>query len=160
MSFSGQSISRRTVAGLLVLGLFALSAQPVLAQGRAVELHGLNGGKLTEAALQSGVSIVVVWASWSPRCRDIVDRLNALDGRWGAQASVVSVNFQEERPAIEQFLAGQNLKVPVFIDGRGAFAKQYAVTTLPGLLIYKDGEVAYRGKLPNDTDALIGRILG
>lgn len=144
----------------LVAGALLLAARPAATQGSAVRLPGMSGGELTEEVLLSRDSVVIVWASWSPRCRDVVERINAIDSRWGSQARVVSVNFQEERPAIEQFLAGKGLKAPVFLDARGAFAKQHAVTTLPGLLIYKGGEVAYSGKLPADADALIGRTLG
>jgi len=138
----------------------ALLAQPVSAQGRALQLTGLDGGKLDESELLKGVSIVVVWASWSPRCRDIVERVAAIERRWGKQARVVMVDFQEERPAIQSFLSGKSVAVPVFLDPSGAFSKKHAVTTLPGLLIYKDGQVAYRGKLPSDADSLIGEILG
>jgi len=145
---------------LALLAVLALGASPATSQGRAVRLHGLRGGELTEEALQRGVSIVVVWASWSPRSRDIVPRVNALENKWGGQARVVSVNFQEDRAAIGSFLSDKNLATPVLMDENGAFAKRHAVTTLPGLLIYKDGQVAYRGKLPKDADALIGRILG
>jgi hypothetical protein len=34
------------------------------------------------------------------------------------------------------------------------------VTNLPGLLVFKDGEAAYRGKLPDDPDQVISQILG
>ena len=159
-----RSVTVRSAVGLLalilVVGIVALAPYRAAAQQRAGALPGLGSGQLSEADLTSRDTLVVVWTSWSPRCRDIVDRINALDERWGSQVRVVSVNFQEQRPAIERFLAGQRLEAPVFLDVRGDFAKRHAVTTLPGLLIYRDGEVGYSGKLPNDADTLIGRILG
>ncbi|MGH9360780.1 MAG: TlpA family protein disulfide reductase, partial [Thermoanaerobaculia bacterium] len=72
---------------------------------------------------------------------------------------VVTVNFQEDRGAIEAFLAGKQLAVPVFLDPDGAFSKQYTVATLPGLLILKNGQVAFRGKLPDDPDSVIASAL-
>jgi hypothetical protein len=51
------------------------------------------------------------------------------------------------------------LGTPVFLDADGAFSKTYAVTNLPGLLVFKDGKVAYRGKLPEDPDVVIGEVL-
>jgi hypothetical protein len=77
----------------------------------------------------------------------------------GSKAKVVTVNFQEERRAIEGFLAGKDLKAPVFLDGDGAFARKYNVATLPGLLVIKDGHVAYRGKLPEDPNRVIAKFL-
>jgi len=70
------------------------------------------------------------------------------------------VNFQEDRTAVESFLAGKDLGAAVFLDPDGAFSKKYAMATLPGLLIIKDGQVVYRGKLPDDPDRVIGEFLG
>ena len=143
------------VAATLVAGL---AAAPAAAQG--LRLQGLGGEELRESDLASQPTVVVVWASWSPRGRDVVQRVKALVGRWGGRARVITVNFQEDRATVEKFLAGQNLGAPVFLDGDGAFAKKYAVTNLPGLVVFKDGDAAYRGKLPDDADAVIVPILG
>jgi thiol-disulfide isomerase/thioredoxin len=132
-------------------------AQPAAAQ--AVSLTGLGGERLAESDLAQGTAIVVVWASWSPKSRDIVARVNPLSQRWGSRARVVTVNFQEDRRAVEGFLSGKGLAVPVFLDADGAFSKKYAVATLPGLLVLKDGQVAFRGKLPDDPDPVIAGIL-
>ena len=122
-------------------------------------MAGLGGGELTESDLARGRTIVVVWASWSPRCRDIVERVNPIAERWGGKARVVTVNFQEERAAVEAFLDGKALQAPVFLDGDGAFSKRNAVTTLPGLLVYVDGRVAYSGRLPEDPDRVLSQTL-
>jgi len=135
----------------------ALLAMPVLAQN--VDLQGLGGERLAESDLTRGTVIIVVWASWSPRSRDVVARVNPLASRWGGQARVVTVNFQEDRKEVEAFLAGKGLSAPVFLDPDGAFSKKHGVATLPGLLIFKDGQVAYRGKLPDDPDQVIAGLL-
>lgn len=142
----------------MALALLWATAAPLGAQGGS--LRGLRGEQLAESDLTQGTTIIVVWASWSPKSRDIVQRVNPLAQRWGGRARVITVNFQEERGAVEGFLAGKGLSVPVFLDGDGAFSKKYAVATLPGLLILKDGQVAFRGKLPDDPDRVIGEILG
>jgi thiol-disulfide isomerase/thioredoxin len=110
---------------------------------------------LTESDLARGTTIIVVWASWSPRCRDIVERVNPLAERWGGKARVVTVNFQEDRGAVETFLRGKSLRAPVYLDGDGAFSKRHAVTTLPGLLVFVNGRVAYGGRLPEDPDRVL-----
>lgn len=148
----------RAIAGALALLLGLTLAVPVPAQD--FRLPGLRGGQLTEADLAQGATIVVVWASWSPRCRDIVERVNALESRWGSRARVVTVDFQEDRAAVDSFLSGKNLSVPVYLDADGSFSKKHAVTTLPGLLVIRDGNVAYRGKLPDDPSRILTEILG
>jgi mycothiol system anti-sigma-R factor len=151
---------RGAIAVLLatLLGLALLSAPPAAAQD--LTLTGLNGETLREADLDRGAVVVVVWASWSPRGRDVVARVNQLASRWGGSARVITVNFQEDRQTVEGFLAGKNLRVPVYLDPDGRFAKKNAVTNLPGLLVVKDGRTAFRGKLPDDPDSVLAEILG
>ena len=154
-----RSYRRRLLGALAALAVAAvLLAAPALAQG--VRLTSLGGEQLADGDLGQGTTIIVVWASWSPKSRDIVARVNPLAQRWGSRARVLTVNFQEDRGAIEGFLAGKNLAAPVFVDADGAFSKKYAVANLPGLLILKDGNVAFRGKLPDDPDKVIAEILG
>ena len=92
--------------------------------------------------------------------------LPRIKGRWAnaggsaPSARVVTIDFQEDRSTIKGFLSGKNLTVPVYLDSKGVFSKKHAVTTLPGILIYSDGQLAHRGRLPRDANALIGRILG
>lgn len=130
------------------------------AAGQRIVLPGLDGGRLTSADLARGTTILVVWASWSPRCRDVVPRVNAVADKWSGRARVATVVFQEEAEAVRKFLAGKKLKVPVYLDASGSFSKEHAVTTLPGLLIIKDGRDALRGKLPANPDPVIERALG
>jgi len=151
----------RFAAAFALLALATLAAGPAApAAAQGVRLAGLRGEQLGDGELAQGTTIVVFWASWSPRSRDIVDRVNPIAQRWAGRARVITVNYQEERGAVEGFLAGKNLAAPVFLDADGALSKKYAVATLPGLLILKDGNVAYRGKLPEDPDKVIVEILG
>lgn len=143
----------RSIAAALAL----LAALPAAAQD--VRLNCGGGQGLSDADLARGTTIIVVWASWSPRSRDIVERVNPLASRWGGQARVLTVNFQEERGAVDGFLAGKGLSVPVCMDTDGSFSKKYNVATLPGLLVVKDGQVAYRGKLPDNPDGVISGLI-
>ena len=154
----------RVLPAALVLTLaLLLSLTPAVvptAAAQDVRLPGLQGGQLSDADLAQGATIVVVWASWSPKCRDIVQRVNQIDRRWGDRARVVAVNFQEDRPTVRDFLSGQSMSAPVFLDLDGSFSKKNSVTTLPGLLVVRDGSVAYRGRLPDDPGRVIAEILG
>lgn len=144
---------------LLLLALSAAIAMPAPAAAQDFSLQGLGGGRLVAADLVRGTTIFVVWASWSPRSRDVIERINPLAQRWGGQARVVAVSFQENRQAVEGFLSGKNLTAEVFLDEDGSFSKKYSVATLPGLLIVQNGEVKYQGKLPDDPDRVISELL-
>jgi thiol-disulfide isomerase/thioredoxin len=138
---------------LVLAAVVAVSAAPARAQD--FRLPGLNGGQLSAGDLAQGTTILVVWASWSPKCRDIVDRVNAIHRAWGGRARVATVDFQEDRADVAGFLKGKSLSVPVYLDTDGSFSKSKAVTTLPGLLVIRDGKTAYRGRLPDDPDSVL-----
>lgn len=148
----------RLWAALAALALLAAVTVPAGAQ-RGRTLPGLRGGQLSEADLARGATVLVVWASWSPRCRDVVERANQIAEGWGGRARVATVNFQEEPDAVESFLTGKRLAVPVYLDRDGEFSKAHAVTALPGLLVFREGEVVFAGRLPADPDALLRQKL-
>lgn len=139
---------------LLVVG----QAQPTAAQ--LSDLPGLRGGGLRAADLAKGNALLVVWTSWSPRCRDIAERVNALQQQWGGKARVYAVNFNEDRAEVERFLQGKAISVPVVLDADGSFSKRNAITVLPGLIVVQDGKITYAGKLPDAADGLLANLLG
>ena len=145
------------VLTLLACGLLAAAVQAQPAPD--VQLQGLRGERLGDAELAQGTTILIFWTSWSPHSRDIVARVNPLAERWGPRARVLTVNFMEERQAVDGFLSGKGFNSPVFLDPDGAFSRKYAVATLPGLLIIRDGQVVYKGRLPNDPDRVIADFL-
>lgn len=151
---TGFSSRVRLGAVALTLALLSLVAFRGTVRAEAVDLTCLGGGRLTDADLGRGTAIVVVWASWSPRSRGIAERVGALASRWGSRARVVTVNFQEDGPVVERF-AGKGLGAPVCLDPEGTFSHNYKVATLPGLVVLKDGQVVYSGKLPDDPDSVI-----
>lgn len=139
------------------LSVFLLTAS-VAVQAQGIVLSGLQGGELREADLTRGSSILIIFASWSPRGQDVHARANRIASRWGSEARVAMINFQEDRSQVDSFLRGKNLQAPVYLDENGAFSKKYAVTTLPSLLVLQDGRVAFRGPLPENPDQVLGDV--
>ena len=156
---AGRSLAPRLGMAVLALTLALTAGVSEVARAQEISLGCLGGARLNESDLARGTTIIVVWASWSPRSRGIVERVQPLASRWGDRARVLTVNFQEDGAAAERFLAGRSLGAPVCLDPDGAFSRKYNVATLPGLLIVKDGQVAYRGKLPDDAVRVIAGLL-
>jgi thiol-disulfide isomerase/thioredoxin len=151
---------RRMTTAILVAFLALLALSPAVSRAEdAINLSCLDGGRLDAGDLARGTTIVVVWASWSPRSRDIVERVSPLASRWGGRARVVTVDYQEDRPVVERFLAGRSFGAPVCMDPDGAFSRKYNVTTLPGMVVFKDGKVVHHGKLPDDADQVLADLL-
>jgi thiol-disulfide isomerase/thioredoxin len=158
ISIPSPTLRRRLAFLLALLAAALVAAIPAAAQ--EIHLQGLRGEKLSEGDLSRGTTILVFWTSWSPHSRDIVARVNPLSQRWGGKARVMTVSFMEERPAVEGFLAGKGLAVPVFLDSDGAFSRKHAVANLPVLLVIRDGQEVYKGRLPEDPDSVIAELLG
>ena len=151
-----RSRSQRLVAALLLATLLTPLAAGA---AEAPELRSLDGPSLRWNELDEGDWIVVVWAGWSPRCRDIVTRVNRIEERWGKRARVVTINFQEEASAARQFLRGQELRAPVYLDLDAGFSKRQSISHLPGLLVKRGGETTFVGQLPRDAESVIERAL-
>lgn len=145
---------------LVALTVLAM-ASTVSAVGQESELtlHGLDGSKLHESELLKRTTLVVVWASWSPHCRNISEQVAALSREWGGKARIVTLDFEEEPRTVRAFLAKKPIHAPVFLDADGAFSKKYGVTGLPGLVVFKDGRAVYRGRYPDDLAATLGPLL-
>lgn len=146
------------LSGLIALCLLLSTA------AYAKDLPGLDGDILQEDVLEAQPTILIVWTTWSPRCRDVVQRVNAIHQRWAGKALVATVVFQEEPEDIRLFLdrqkaQGNALQASVYLDRDGSFSKENSVTSLPGLIILKRGDPAFRGKLPADPHPLIERTL-
>jgi thiol-disulfide isomerase/thioredoxin len=143
---------------LLVAGLSGVVAGPASSQ-EGLSLPGLSGDRLSERDLQGDV-IIVFFASWSPRCRDIVPRINQIERNWESKARVLAVDFQESAEEVRSFLQGQDVKFEVYLDQDGGFSKKNSITYLPSLLVLDDGTTAFRGKLPASPDSLLRQIFG
>jgi thiol-disulfide isomerase/thioredoxin len=149
------ALGARALAAAPLLLLTALMTAPSPISAQHWRLPGLDGGALTSEEVAQGTTVVVLWAAWSPRCQDIVPRSNRLVGKWGGRARVALVDFQEEPGEVSAFLAGKGAQAPVYLDADGAFAKQYGLANLPGLLVLRDGAVVYSGRYPDDADTII-----
>ena len=148
--------TKRSCATLVLLGLFALSAVP----SAAVDVSGLtflDGSEVGASGLPDN-AILIVFATWSPRCRQIAEKGDAIAKRWGAIAPVFLVDFQEDAETVERFLGSKSSKAAVLLDRRAVFSKAHSITSLPGLLAIKDGKPAFRGKLPADVDSVLRTI--
>lgn len=144
----------KAVALALLLAAAAGAAQ---AQGPSIACA--DGGSLSLAEVEQGTTIAVFWASWSPRSRDVFERINAIAGKWGGQARVVAINYQEDPGEVRRFLAGRKANAPVCFDVDGSFSKKFKVSTLPVLLILKNGSPAGQGRLGDDADSVIAEAI-
>lgn len=91
------------------------------------------------------------WASWCEPCRAEMPSLQALAEREGAQRLVVlAINLKEPAEAIQRFVQGTQLRLPVVPDPQGDMARAWGVSVFPStVLVGADGRVraVVRGEL-------------
>jgi thiol-disulfide isomerase/thioredoxin len=151
---------RRALPLVALLALFAGAVAARLVAQEDWRLAGLDGGALAAGDVAHGSTVLVVFAGWSPHCKEIVGKSNALVDHYGSRARVVLVDFQEEPGEVRGFLQGKGSRAAVYLDADGSFAKDHHVATLPGLVVFKDGAVAFAGRLPDDAERAVGDALG
>jgi thiol-disulfide isomerase/thioredoxin len=150
--------SRPVMIFLLTLLVMGLPLLPAYSQGLEGLVH-LDGSTLEPDALE-GDAIVIFFASWSPRCRNVVAQASSLQQEWGTRAAVFLVSFQESEEEVRAFLDSADVDIEILRDVDGSFSKRHGITTLPSLLVLEGGTVAFRGRLTADASSALRPIFG
>ena len=70
-----------------------------------------------DASIASGISLVDFWASWCGPCRMMGPILDGVAADFAGKASVYKVN----------------------VDDEGELAQQFSISSIPALILFKDG---------------------
>lgn len=124
----------------------------------APRLPGLGGDSFSESDLARGTTVVVLWASWSPKCRAVPAQIATLESSLGG-VRIVSVSYQEDEAAAAAFARQGALRGAIYLDRDGAFARRVGLATLPAFIVYRDGAVLLRGRLGDESASQISAAL-
>jgi cytochrome c biogenesis protein CcmG, thiol:disulfide interchange protein DsbE len=135
------------------LGLLAACAgprssfRPPPLVGKPVEVaaKGLDGRDVKLPARGARVTVVDFWATWCEPCRDQMPFLDQLAGTYRNEGvEVYAVSFDEDRSAIDEYVARTPVAFPVLWDkGGGTLADKLEITRLPTTLLV-DGKGVVR----------------
>ncbi|HEX9241938.1 MAG TPA: TlpA disulfide reductase family protein [Anaeromyxobacter sp.] len=145
----------------------SLQTSPLLGRSVSLEANRLDGREERVPAPRAQATVVDFWATWCEPCRDQLPMLDRLHGELRERrVDVVAISFDEDRAALEEFLARIPVGFPVLWDkGGAALAVKMEITRLPTtVLLDREGVVraVHLGFDRGDADALerdIRRVL-
>jgi thiol-disulfide isomerase/thioredoxin len=110
---------------------------PLLGRSVGFTASRLDGREVPVPASRAAVTVVDFWATWCEPCRDQLPVLDRLPGAFpDDRVVVVGVSFDEDRAALEEFLARIPVGFAVLWDkGGAALAVKMEITRLPTTLV-------------------------
>jgi len=155
---------------LLVATMFSLPAEGKAVVGAMfpeIQLKHLNKpDRFSSSRLRGKVTLVDIWASDCPPCRESLPALNELYRRYHAQGfELVGISVYEDVPASLDFLKEFPVDYILLDDSKHEFVKSLGVKQMPtSYLLNPEGrvELITRGFKPKDLKVIeetINRLL-
>lgn len=95
-------------------------------------LTSLDGKKVSLSQLKGRPVVVNFWAIWCPPCKLEMPALEGLSKDAAAKGfSLLTVNQEEDKSTVENFLEDNGYTFPVVLDSSGDVSELYKVTGIP-----------------------------
>ncbi len=140
---------------------------PLVGKRVDVVAQDLYGREVRVAFAEGKVRVVDFWATWCDPCRDQLPFLDRLSRDYGAQGlQVYAVSFDEDRGAVDQFLARTPVSLLVLWDKGGAsLSERLELTRLPTTLlvdrqgVIREVHLGFDGGEEPKMEAAVKRLL-
>ncbi|MDR7304877.1 redoxin domain-containing protein [Rhodoferax saidenbachensis] len=87
------------------------------------------------ADLRGRAVLLNFWASWCEPCRAEIPSLQALAEREAQRLAVITINLKESPDAVQRFVQGTGLQLPVVRDVQGDLAKAWGIRIYPSTVL-------------------------
>ncbi len=129
------------VAFVLLLALMALQgcSSPTAPSPGGYEIY-----KLSELDISEGIVLIDFMATWCSPCRTQIDELKKVHEGYGNRIEILSVDIitWETEKQLADFKRDAGAKWKFAFDDMG-LSQDYGVTSIPTLLLLKDGELQF-----------------
>ncbi len=115
----------------------------------------LDGNMVTLPLTDGGVSIINLWATWCPPCREEMPELEAFYQKNKDKVKFFAVNIQEDAKTIKDFMSKNKYTFPVYLDPSGVSTGMLVTRGIPTTVVLDGkGVVVFRKIGPVTADEL------
>ena len=98
----------------------------------ALDLPGLDGGRVGLASLRGKPVWLNFMATWCPSCRDELPLMAGYSARYGGQGlTIVAVDVRESADLVRPYMHGVGVTFPVALDADGRAQQTWGAYALP-----------------------------
>lgn len=141
-----------------------LGRERLLASPLDLRFTALDGRAVDLTTLRGKVVLLDFWATWCGPC--IAELPNVLEvyRKYHAQGfEIVGISFDEDRQALEQFVARRQMPWPQFFDGKGwgnQYGRMFGIRGIPAMwLLDETGRVVDRAARGESLGSKVERLL-
>jgi peroxiredoxin len=120
-----------------------LALRERLVEDAGFSLTGLDGKTYSLEGLRGRVALVNFWATWCPPCRKEMPDMQKIYDRFKDKGLVVVGISDDEREAIEKYIAQQKYTFPILPDSGRAVSSAFGINGIPQTFLFdRSGNLA------------------